>query len=1631
MARKLRLLISILLVSSFAFAQSFHNEWIDYSKTYYKFKLFGFGTDAVGSPVTKGMVRIPYTSLASAGLSAIPAEQFQLWRDGQQVPVYTSKSSGALASGDYIEFWGEINNGKLDKELYRDADYQLADKWSLQTDTAAYFLTINTSGANKRLVTAANNLAANNLTATPYFMHTVGRYFRVGSISNGFSASAGEDLYSSSYDKGEGWVSRAIRPSACGSQGALYQPFDYLYPYLAGPDMMLRANTVGNQQNSRSVAIKLDGNQVSIYQMDYLNYAKVEETLPVSAIASGFGGVQFINQSPSNCDEMRVAMVELTYPRVFNMGGVSNIEFNLSASNVGHYLTIGSFNTGGVAPLLYDLTNGKRYVTDISNPDTVKVVLDPSTQDYNLVLATQAGSYYKSIVAIEQRNFINYSSVANQGDYLIISNPLIYGSGSTNYVDQYKQYRSSATGGAYNAKIIDINELVDQFAWGVKKHPLSVKNFLRYARTYFSTAPKYAFLIGKGVIYNEYRANESNPVADQLNLVPTWGNPASDNLLASDNEKAIPATPIGRLSAITPQEVGDYLTKVKQYDSVQNSTNFTLEGKGWMKNVLQIAGANDLSLGAQLDGYLANYKAIIGDTSFGAKVINYSKTADPAGYADAIVSFKNTYEQGASLITYFGHSSSTSLDFNLDNPDTYNNQNKYPIFIANGCNAGNNFLFEENRFNNKSTISEKFVLAPHRGAIGYLAGTNFGVVNYLDIFTKEFYKAIARTQYNQTAGKIVKEAITKVLAASGNLDFYARVHAEQFAYNGDPAIKFNSADLPDYVMEAPQIQVLSSFVSVADTSFFVKVKVNNIGKTIKDSVNFKLNRELPGGTVTTVFTKKIPALRNVDSVTVEIPIVSNRDEGINKLTAILDYDNKQTELAEDNNSATVNVFISEDEIRPVYPYNYSVIHQPTQILKASTVNPLSVLRNFIMEIDTTELFNSSFKVTKNKISSGGVVEFDPGFTFQNGKTYYWRVAPSGTNAHWNTFSFAYVSNAVEAMQQGHLYQNLHSEISKLAIDSTSGRYSYLHKTQNLFVTHSVYPTSGTEDGHFSIAVNGTSIIRSACIGYSVIFNVFDSLTFLSWVNTTQPYGAAAPCLTGREYNFEYSYLSASTRKNAMDFLASVPKGNYVVARLILDNPYDMTAAQWAADTSVYGSGNSLYHSLKKQGFAAIDSFTYPRTWAVIFRKDDTTFAPSFALSKGLYDRVNLSVNCVTKNVSGEITSPKFGRAKAWKTVTWSGFTEEAGNDQPVVDVVGVDVNNKDSVLYSLTSAQQTFSLTGVDAVKYPYIKLRMNNKDSVTATPFQLTSWKIDYDPVGEGAVAPNLYFNLPDTIGKMYAATTSADTLPIGVGFKNVSTENLDSVAVQITLYDSLNNAITYPVTKLHPLAAGDTMHIDLKMDVSGLSGLYNVYIKINPNNTQPEQYSFNSFLYKYVYINRIVLLPISLLDFTAMLAGTNVHTTWAIANEGNTRNYIVQHSTNGTAFTTIGQLLAGNTHSGNGSYSYDHANPAAGKNYYRLQIVDNDGSFKYSAVRLVTIGKAIVVNVYPNPVKDKLNISITRQDGKPSVVRMMNEFGQELWQQNVSGAVQVDMSKWAAGLYLLQVNDGNTLKTYKINRQ
>ena len=1447
------LFTSIVLLLAFAGFAQLNNSWIDYSKTYYKFKI-----------TADGLCRIPQTSLAAIGLSGTPAQNFQLWRNGKQVRIYTSVASGTMAATDFIEFWGEMNDGKPDKTLYLDTAFQLDDKYSMFSDTANYYLTVNAAGANLRYVQNANPVAGNLLPADAYFMRRLEKHYK-SILNRGFAQIIGESVYSSAFDRGEGWTSNDISPCC-----PLSNIFIDINRYSAGPanSITFTVAAFGSSFYTRSLEAKVNGISVlpNPNPMPYFTYHKdTVRNLPMSLLISPvFIGttIKGTNASDSARDRITVATYSITYPATFNFNNEKNFYFELAASATGNYLVIDNFNTNVLEPILYDINNGRRYLGDVSTAGKVKFVLPASSDVVNrFQLISQEEANVNTIAAgIVAKTFQNLLNPANQGDYIIISNPALYNNGSgIDYVEQYRQYRSSAAGGGYNAKVYNINELTEQFAFGINKHPIAVRDFVRYADQQFTAKPKFVFLIGRAVAYNEYKANELSPDADKLNLVPTFGWPASDILLVSNPGTVVPIVPVGRLGAIIGNEVGNYLEKMKQYEQAQQSTSQTIAGKAWMKNMIHISGGADSGETAAFKNHLNQYKAVAEDTLFGAHVETFAKSGTGVIQEASSSRVEQLFKEGLSFVGYFGHSSANTLAFNLSSPEVYQNQGKYPFFNVSGCSAGNFFNFDPTRVGGSLSLSEKYIFASQKGSIGFLANTHFGIEPFLDRYNKNLYNQFSILNYGGTAGEQIKKTIESIVATTPVLDHYIRIHLEELTLHGDPALRINAHAKPDYIIEEQLIKVSPSIISVADNSFNVNVKMLNIGRAINDSIRVTVKRKLPNDTIKVLFNQLMPAIKYSDSLAFVIPINPITDKGLNKIIVTLDVDNKVAELSELNNTTEKEFFIYEDEVRPVYPYSFSIVNQQNLTYSASTANPLVIQRQYIMEIDTTELFNSSFKKTYNASGNGGAIEFKPtNITFTDSTVYYWRTSmvPLGSaNVIWNTSSFVYLPGSTLGWNQSHVYQHFKSAYTNITLDSASRSLNFKPKTTIVVSNNGMYPTSLREGNEFNLMVNGAQYIQDICSGQTIVFTLFNPAS-LDPVKNADPgspgrWGSGNPCSVITQFNFEFPFTGTANRKKIRDFMDSVPSGFYVVSRISTSDPnvypwFPWTYAQdWKVqDEAAYGIGNSLTTKLKNVGFAEVDSFNRPRLWAFVYKKNDNSYAPNYGFNSGPSQKHSYEFNIFGKNAEGTVVSPVFGPSKKWEFLHWRGNSQEnPTTDITNIAVYGINNAGTSTLLKTITSAKDT-TLNFVDANLYPYLQLQMYSSDFSVATPYQLNYWRVNGQLVPEGTIAPNILFQMKDTMEQ-------GEVIDFKVAFKNISPASFDSAMkfkFIITDNNNLPHVINIPKGKI--LVAGDTLSIQYRIDTKDYPGNNTLFIDVNPNNDQPEQLHYNNVLFKDFYV-------------------------------------------------------------------------------------------------------------------------------------------------------------------------------------
>ena len=164
-------------------------------------------------------------------------------------------------------------------------------------------------------------------------------------------------------------------------------------------------------------------------------------------------------------------------------------------------------------------------------------------------------------------------------------------------------------------------------------------------------------------------------------------------------------------------------------------------------------------------------------------------------------------------------------------------------------------------------------------------------------------------------------------------------------------------------------------------------------------------------------------------------------------------------------------------------------------------------------------------------------------------------------------------------------------------------------------------------------------------------------------------------------------------------------------------------------------------------------------------------------------------------------------------------------------------------------------------------------------------------------------------------------------------------------------------------------------------------------------------------------IILPIELISFSGNTKSNDNILEWQTATEENSSHFELQHSLNGIDFEMLGKITAEGKSAAPKSYSYLHQNPKATTHYYRLKMVDKDGSFKYSLIVSLTnsyIKKAVeAIKIYPNPTKSSVNI-VTTDYTQP--MRLYNANG-ALMMSTKATTEQLDMSQLPAGMYFLHV--------------
>lgn len=172
---------------------------------------------------------------------------------------------------------------------------------------------------------------------------------------------------------------------------------------------------------------------------------------------------------------------------------------------------------------------------------------------------------------------------------------------------------------------------------------------------------------------------------------------------------------------------------------------------------------------------------------------------------------------------------------------------------------------------------------------------------------------------------------------------------------------------------------------------------------------------------------------------------------------------------------------------------------------------------------------------------------------------------------------------------------------------------------------------------------------------------------------------------------------------------------------------------------------------------------------------------------------------------------------------------------------------------------------------------------------------------------------------------------------------------------------------------------------------------------------------------------LPVTLVDFTAAAEQKTIRLSWSTADETGSAAFEIEHSLQGKGWEVVGSQKAKGESTERTTYQWVHHQPAAGTNYYRLKMVDLDGSFTHSRIeRAILEGNVSAGFVYPNPSTEQLRVDKPEQVTNLTVTNMNGQIVYDTKQMPADG---IPVQKFAAGVYLVRIKRaGGAFQTKRI---
>lgn len=1391
------------------------DEWIIPEQEYYAFTVF-----------QDGVYRIPYESFIQNGISpsSLKGDEIRVFRFGKQIPLFVSTNE-TFDADDYIEFVGHKNRGEIDRFLYLNPDEDMLNpQASCFTDTSTYYITFSGTSQVRRVL---NFFDAPTLPTKPYHLSKSTLVYVINQNDPYFALGGGGSVSYSSFQKGEGFA----RFNENNSASYVFTP--NISP--VGPDPLLHVKFAGTNYGNHRIIVSINSIILDTIHVKDLNFVDTVYPFPLSELV-----YQNTVSTTRLGTQSRHTVVELgiTYPRTSDYTDSPVALITVPPSVTFENYLIKGMVENAISPAIYSYTGDIRYHTNPVNEDEILLsILAPSEAD--LILAKDQ-SGIDTIRTLTKKVF--HSIKEDNPQYIIISHPALMASGA---VEEYAAYRRSEKGGSYRVAVYSIEDLYDRFAYGIKKHPIAIRNLVTFAQQYWPDTEMF-FIIGRGIEY--HRSRYPDGIWEKNFFVPTFGRPGSDVLLTSTPWEVMPRFPIGRLAVTNDLGIREYLLKIKEHESLEFSQS--IESRRWLKNVMHIGGGQNEGEQESFKTYLQSLGEILENSSFGGNIHFFQKQSTEHVEQSQSTRILDLLNEGCSIINYFGHSGTTTFEYNIQDPSQWNNRGRYSIVSAMGCSAGQ-------IFGPANSLSDIYVHTPKEGAIAFISSSGNQFSPPLHTWSKAWYQFIGNEGYNRPLGEGMMAGLSALRAFvstnTTNLNQY-RFLLEQQIMQGDPAIHLHVAQGPDYLPHRSRVSIDQQVLSAELDSIDIRFTIYNIGRNENRYVPFSISLFSSDGIGRTVLEDSVKVIGFEKEVYVKVPFLLSENSSSFRLHIHVDPENLIAELpqpdAETNNELTdetglagINYFVSDNIIFAVYPGVDAIVNDLSPLLTASGPNVLDAIGQYVLQIDTTERFNSPLLYHGNFTSDVSSQVHSIPYPWEDDQVYFWRVSPdsiSETRGYkWDQKNFTYAPSLEGGFDQQRFSQFATNEKSNLNTNTAERKFEFVKQIRNISLLNRYLNISENlrpqyvEEGIIRNEFFAT--FRDQKVHLFVV--VFDSLSG-NYLNN--PPGGKYGSFNNLSYEipcFPFRTDSAQYRQQLISFLEdTIEKGSTVLVYPYQRTPHsDYFPEEWDADKEVFGKDLLTTLGIQAEGTAiekikesgSVPFILYYRKGSGLieeFIADDTTGVISLILD------INRPVS------KASMFTPLIGPALEWTSISHR-LNRSSADDFIMVEAYSKDLS--DTLIVSSRLTQQDTMLSDLDASLYPYLRLIMHTADSINFVPAQPLHFRVAYKDKASDYVAITPYQFQHDTIFQ-------GDTLILKIDLENIAAQDQDSVGTTLRIVSNENAEIASE----SQIAFGPIIRNEYKISTINMQGSYKLLYAIDPTDSAIETDKRNNIGYKTFFV-------------------------------------------------------------------------------------------------------------------------------------------------------------------------------------